>query len=582
MQPDDQFDMAGANLADLKERLDELRRSLYRERSRLKRRLDDVRRLSELEVRIQNTELTPSERKALEDACGAVRRAVDRSRLVDGPDDELAQRLSQTERAVASFERHLMERRTQETVTHVAGVGDVSRDRERAQRARRQKILTTLTACARQLDALTIGAGIAAAPATEADESDLSDEALRARWIGLTAQTESVSHKLREARYRSRVRLASLESELAYWERLRHSEQGVDFEALSQHLSAELHRFIGLLDAHLASRMDEALQYMNETAISRFNETHSEAEADPAFEKITFRNGDLQLLSDLARCLIEPHLQAQSLLLPARSAMALASFRSSADPSRVFGAPLSQLATRPHLQVPAISPPIVSSLAHRITQLKGVPPLAPRVEAHPLRRLRRGNALGAAGALLARAGRFLPKLLQPLAILSLLGYSALKLVKAELSQMMGSSAAIVLAILVMMTYRSWTKETRLSELEMLKKGKAMLYDRISKQLDDLRQAWKRELSEHCENSIKQIQIEFKQAVTTVRGDEARGQREYSRVESELRERTTEQRRLLDAYLQTQRITNENLRAVAVAIETELALGGEERARGTAT
>lgn len=549
------------DVSTLKDRLDDVRRSLFGDQSRLKRRRDEAKRLGELETRLQEPALAPVDRKAIEDVCGTLRRGLERSRLVDGSDEALAERTARIEAAAFELERQLRELKTQEaSAARAAGSVDAQRERERAQRARRQKLVTSLGACARQVEALEAGAGVAAA-ATTLDDADLSDQALRARLSRLSARVERVALELRHARYRAGIRVTALEQELVHWGRQCGADKGLDPDALSRHLRNELQRFVLLLDAHLALRLEQAVQYMEESAIGRFNQTDAEPEADPAFEQISFRREDIRLLGDLASCLVEPHLQAQSLLLPARSAIALASFR---------GAELSRLAQQPELHVPAIAAPQITQLVQRAVQLKGVAPLAPRVEVPPLRRLRRGDLLGALGALLARAGRFPAKVLQPLAMLSLLSFSVMKEFRNELSQMQRSTVAAILVLLIMLTYRSWTKEARLGEIELLRKGKTMLRERVTKELDDLRQAWKRLLTEHCERFIDQTIAELKRRGAGVASDEVRIQREVRRVESELRERGNDQRRLLDADHQARRMANENMKTLAAAIEAELA------------
>jgi hypothetical protein len=99
----------------------------------------------------------------------------------------------------------------------------------------------------------------------------------------------------------------------------------------------------------------------------------------------------------------------------------------------------------------------------------------------------------------------------------------------------------------------------------------MLRDLISREQEDLRQAWKRLLTEHCDRFIDQTVAELKRQVESSAVDEFRIQREYKRVESELRDRTNDRRKLLDAYMQARRVARDNIRALGVAIETELAL-----------
>lgn len=551
----------------LKNRLDDMRRSLFGDASRLKRRRDEVKRLGDLEARLQEPALPPSDRKAIEDVCGTLRRSLERSRVLDGADDALAERTARAEAAAAELERQLRELKAREAnAARTTGGVDARRERERALRGRRQKLLMSVGTCARQLETLEAGAGLTAAVTAPLDDADLSDEALRTRLSRLSARVVRVMLELHHARYRASIRVAALEQELAHWDRQRCADKALDPDALSRHLRNELQRFVQLLDAHLAVRVEQAVQYMDESAIGRFNQTDAEPEADPAFEQISFRGEDIGLLGHLARCLVEPHLQAHSLLLPARSAIALTSFR---------GAELSGLARQPELQVPAIAAPLIAQLVQGAVQLKGVAPLAPRAEVPPLRRLQRGDLLGAVGALLARAGRFPAKVLQPLALLSLLGFSVMKELKNDLSQMQRGAVAAVLVLLIMLTYRSWTKEARLGEIELLRKGKTMLRERVAKELDDLRQAWKRLLTEHCERFIDQAIAELKRRGVGAASDGAHIQREVRRVESELRERSNDQRRLLDAHHQARRMANENMKTLAAAVETELALTAAE-------
>src|SRR5438034_9960995 len=137
LQHPNRTDAADGGPSAFKERLDEVRRSLFGDQSRLKRRRDEVRRLGELEARVQEAALSPGDRKAIEDVCATLRRGLERSRLVDGTDDALAERTAQAEAVVAQLEHQLRERRAQEASTRPASNVDVDRECERAQRARR-------------------------------------------------------------------------------------------------------------------------------------------------------------------------------------------------------------------------------------------------------------------------------------------------------------------------------------------------------------------------------------------------------------------------------------------------------------
>lgn len=562
---------SAADATAIKQRIDEVRRSLFGDQSRLKRRRDEVKRLSDLEARLADGALSPTDRRAIEDICGTLRRGLERARLLDGSDEALAQRTAQAEEDINRLELQQGELKAQAANSaRASSTGDADRERERAQRTRRQKLVTTVGALERQVDAAEASGNVPAAAAVQVDDADLSDDALRARLQRLSGRIDRLVRELWTSRRRASIRVAALEQELTYWDRSRSAEKTIDLDALSRHLHNEMQRFMQLLDAHLAAGFAQSVQYMDGSLISRFNLTESEPEADPAFEQISFRGQDIRLLSDLAQILVEPLLQAQGRLLPTRSAMAFASFRGRNATLCVLDTPLVELAGQAEFQVPAIPAPLIAQTVQSAVQLKGVAPLAPRAEVPPIRRLKRGDVLGAIGALLVRAARFPTKFLQPLAILSLLGFSVLRQLKSGLSQLEVSGIAAFLVILLILTYRSWTKEARLSQIELLKKGKAGLRDLVAKQLEDLRQTWKRLVTEHCDRFVDQAIADLKRRVESSAIDELRIQREYKRVESELRERINDQRKVLDAHVQARRMANENIKSLSAAVEAELA------------
>lgn len=567
----DPMDAVAVDAAVLKDRIDELRRSLFGDQSRLKRRSEDVRRFGELEARLADEALSPADRKSIEDVRGSLRRGVERSRLVDGSDEALAQRTAQQELSLANLERQWRELKARAAKVVALPVAvDADKENERAQRGRRQRLMTALGTLERQVDALHAGAGMSAAAQAAVDEFDLSDNALRSRFMRLSERIERLVPELRGARRSIAIRVATLEQELEHWNRSRARDPTADLDALSRHLRNEMQRFVQLLDAHLGAQFAQSLQYMEESAIGRFNQTDAEPEMDPAFEQISFRAEDVQLLSDLARVLVEPHLQAQGGLLPARSVLACSSFRGHAASAPAGVASLPDIATRSDLQIPAIPVALVSQMVQAAVQLKSVAPLSPRSEVTPLRRLLRGDILGAVGSLLMRAARYPARLLQPLGILSLIGFVVTTEVKSYFKSLPNGAIAIVFVILLAMTYRSWTKEARLGEIELLKKGKATLREQLARQLDGLRQTWTRLLNEHCERFIDQTLAELRARPTSSTADELRIQRECKRVDAELRDRSSDQRRLHDAHAQASRLARENVVVLRAAVEAELA------------